>query len=335
MDAVLLPPLPPPPSSATSSSSSMAATRGKKRTMDDDDAASPPASAPVKRRAPRSTAAEKAAKKSARMERNRIAAQVSRDRKKHQTEYLEARVAELEAQLASSSSSSTVTFSPLAAFTPLSTTFPSPPSLPTLSPEVDQLREENEALKTELALEKLQSQSLQIRLSSLETKFGRLEQLLSRSALGGGVKDVQPELEQPEAVPPVFDHPSSLPSSSSFLDALPAPSLDFSFPAVEYGGSALGLDLDLDLGSLDVLAPVAAPDPLVDPACAPPADVDVGAVAQADLAQAWADWANSLDVGATLDAQPFGVGEQAGEEFDLFDFLQQDVAAGHAAEAVC
>ncbi|GAA5969037.1 hypothetical protein JCM11641_007448, partial [Rhodosporidiobolus odoratus] len=153
----------------TPSSPSQASTssRTSKRTTppEDEEAVVQP---PTKRRAPRSTAAEKAAKKTARMERNRIAAQVSRDRKKNQAQYLETRVAELEAQLAISTSSVLV---------------------PSTAPPADdsasaQLKEENEALKTQLSLEKRQSQALQIRLSALESKFGRLEQLLSSASPG-------------------------------------------------------------------------------------------------------------------------------------------------------
>ncbi|EMS24587.1 bZIP transcription factor [Rhodotorula toruloides NP11] len=165
---------------------SPATTRSRKRTASpplspasaslvDDDTAQPLA----KKRAPRSTAAEKHARKQARMERNRIAAQVSRDRKKQHTDFLEARVAELEAQLASQSPSTSLTPTPSRVNLPLAAL----PARPTATdPLVAQLRKENESLKTQLALEQLQSQSLQIRLSSLETKFGRLERLLSQAA---------------------------------------------------------------------------------------------------------------------------------------------------------
>jgi hypothetical protein len=109
-----------------------------------------------------------------------VAAQASRDRKKNQTEILGARVAELEEQLATSTPSS----SAASAYSPFIAALPAlPPTFsalaPTPDPESLQLREENETLKTQLALEKLQSQSLQIRLAALESKFGRLEQLLS------------------------------------------------------------------------------------------------------------------------------------------------------------
>ncbi|GAA6035916.1 hypothetical protein JCM8097_005161 [Rhodosporidiobolus ruineniae] len=185
-----LPALPPSPSSSSSS-----ATSSRKRTAASVDVEPDDSSPLTKKRVQRSTAAEKAQKKAARMERNRIAAQVSRDKKKQHTEVLEARVAELEAQLAAASSSPSSSSSSSSA---LALSFPSPafslPPAPTTSdPVADQLREENEALRTQLELEKLQSQALQIRLSALESKFGRLEQLLSRSTMAAPVNEVKPE----------------------------------------------------------------------------------------------------------------------------------------------
>ncbi|TNY19587.1 hypothetical protein DMC30DRAFT_447825 [Rhodotorula diobovata] len=274
--------------------------------MDHDAAEEGPAAAPAaapakKKRAPRSTAAEKQAKKLARMERNRLAAQVSRDKKRHQAEFLEARVAELEAQLVqgggspSPSSSSAGGFPP----TPASVTMALPSTVTTAAPAlardplVERLQEENESLKTQLALERLQSQSLQIRLSALESKFGRLERLLT--------------------VPPVVP---------SFT------------PAVDVNSAA---DVPLDLDALLALdfgpsAPVAASDPGVDQGLAPLAD--------ADVAQAWADWASGIDLASLEAPQPTAVVAAAPapveahqDEFDLFEFLRQDATA--APEAVC
>ncbi|KPV78188.1 uncharacterized protein RHOBADRAFT_50687 [Rhodotorula graminis WP1] len=134
-----------------------------------------------KKRAPRSTAAEKQAKKVARMERNRLAAQVSRDKKRQEAELLAKRVAELEAQLVVDSPASSASPSFALPPTPASFTAAVPATTTTRDALVERLQDENESLKTQLALEQLQSQSLQIRLSSLEAKFGRLEQLLSRA----------------------------------------------------------------------------------------------------------------------------------------------------------
>ncbi|GAA5881833.1 hypothetical protein JCM8547_006341 [Rhodosporidiobolus lusitaniae] len=336
---------------------------------DNDDALLPP---PPKKRAPRSTAAEKAQKKLARMERNRIAAQASRDRKKQHTEVLECRIAELEAQLASSagtppSSSSLLSPSATASpafsaspFTP-SVALPPLPSLPLAPAQPDattvQLREENESLKTQLALEKLQSQALQIRLSALESKFGRLEQLLSGggslgSRMSQSEEKKQEEEEKPEetittsdstkvtrgrpvpaaeAVPPV----PVLDASLDVLNSHSSPfdfSLDFSLPPSSSPSD--GLDFSLDLGPLPPAAADAARDPLIDSGLAAPAHpTEAG-----DVAQAWANWANQLDVSSlAAPPQPFlepfePVGE---EEFDLFEFLRQDAAAGSAVEAVC
>ncbi|GAA6022184.1 hypothetical protein JCM8202_000145 [Rhodotorula sphaerocarpa] len=140
---------------------------------------------PNKRRAPRSTAAEKQARKVARMERNRIAAQLSRDKKKQQQELLEARIHQLEDQLAHRADSVQL---------PVFAEVPAPPTAadPAL---VDQLRDENETLKTQLALEKLHSQGLQVRLAALESKFSRLEHLLEGGRAAGPTL-VAPKLEE-------------------------------------------------------------------------------------------------------------------------------------------
>ncbi|CEQ38743.1 SPOSA6832_00209 [Sporobolomyces salmonicolor] len=200
--------LPPLPSTATSPPS------GRKRRVShvsspvdpDDSGETPP---PAKKRAPRSSAAEKAAKKLARMERNRIAAQASRDRKRQQNEFLEARVAELEAQLQAahrhvSPSLSTSFDAPLSLFSP--STSPGDPQ------QVAQLQEENETLKTQLALEKLQSQSLQIRLSALETN--------TRGRIIPAAEVVQPLLD-PLSLPPSVDaFPAVPPSDDPFASLL-------------------------------------------------------------------------------------------------------------------
>ncbi|GAA6035866.1 hypothetical protein NBRC10512_007328 [Rhodotorula toruloides] len=285
---------------------SPATTRSRKRTASpplspasaslvDDDTAQPLA----KKRAPRSTAAEKHARKQARMERNRIAAQVSRDRKKQHTDFLEARVAELEAQLASQSPSTSLTPTPSRVNLPLAAL----PARPTATdPLVAQLRKENESLKTQLALEQLQSQSLQIRLSSLETKFGRLERLLSQAATTRG----RP-FPAAEAVPPVV---------SSGVSSL---GLDFT------GFDQLAFPLDSSLP-----APDAVGDSLVDPGPA----VDANSLFDNnDLVAAWTDWSQSI--GNLDEATIPAIDNEPAADFDLFDFLRQDAAAGTAAEVAC
>ncbi|BGP28594.1 hypothetical protein JCM10296v2_000330 [Rhodotorula toruloides] len=283
---------------------SPATTRSRKRTaspplspasLADDDTAQPPA----KKRAPRSTAAEKHARKQARMERNRIAAQVSRDRKKQHTDFLEARVAELEAQLASQSPSTALTPTPPSVKVPLATLPALPPSA---DPLVAQLREENESLKTQLALEQLQSQSLQIRLASLETKFGRLERLLSQAATTRGRS-----FPAAEAVPPVVSSGvSSLGLDLAGFDHLAFP-LDSSLPAPDAVGDSL-----VDPG------PAVEADPLFD---------------SSDLVAAWTDWSQSL--GGLDEATLPAIDNEPAADFDLFDFLRQDAAAGTAAEIAC
>jgi len=129
-----------------------------------------------------------------------VAAQVSRDKKRQEAELLAKRVAELEAQLVVDSPStapSTSSASPSFALPPTPASFTTT-TLPTTSTStgdalVERLQDENESLKTQLALEQLQSQSLQIRLSSLEAKFGRLEQLLSHANDGDRYEQVQHE----------------------------------------------------------------------------------------------------------------------------------------------
>lgn len=171
-----------------------------------------PSLPPTKKRASRSTASEKAAKKAARMERNRIAAQASRDRKKNHTDYLEGRIADLEAQLAVTTSTPASSVSTSTALT----LFPSPPSqqlsvppVSVMDSELLRLKEENASLRTQLELEKLESRGLQIRLSSLEGKFSRLEALLTQlSTIEGGAPRGR-LIQQPETRIVEFDNAST------------------------------------------------------------------------------------------------------------------------------
>ncbi|BGP12494.1 hypothetical protein JCM10213v2_000411 [Rhodosporidiobolus nylandii] len=317
-----LPALPPSPAASTSSGSRRKRSASPTEELEK----------PVKKRPARSTAAEKAARKTARMERNRIAAQASRDRKKQHSELLEARVAELEAQLAVANSSSSAPAPP-----PFSTqlALPSPPTL-ALDPAVEQLKEENEALKTQLALEKLQSQALQIRLSSLEAKFGRLEQLLSSASPSGGqaaattahTKVVEPEqnLEQVKAAKSM--------DADTDSSRLVAREVELSLQRKLSHPSSTRLPR-----TLSRISPSTFPSP-PSPSTLPPSPSlsisNLGAAdAQDDLAQAWADWANGLDAGSFEQPQPRQVCGTTGEEFDLFGFLRQDAAMGAAAEVGC
>ncbi|GAA5837366.1 hypothetical protein JCM9279_005664 [Rhodotorula babjevae] len=301
-----------------------------------------------KKRAPRSTAAEKQAKKVARMERNRLAAQVSRDKKRQEAELLAKRVAELEAQLvdspATAPSTSSLSASPSFALPPIPASFTTALSTATATPRdalVERLQDENESLKTQLALEQLQSQSLQIRLSSLEAKFGRLEQLLSHASDNVHEEQAQhgqvQQHEQEGALDSTAPAAQVLGSMETDSSRLVAREDDFSLPRKLSRPSFLPLDLDallgFDFGAASLDAPVAAPDPVV----------DHGPVAGEHLpddlvAQAWVDWASALDPAAleasgpdlALAAAPPPPLEQE-HEFDLFEFLRQDAAP----EAVC
>ncbi|GJN92209.1 hypothetical protein Rhopal_005239-T1 [Rhodotorula paludigena] len=260
-----------------------------------------------KKRAPRSTAAEKHQRKVARMERNRVAAQVSRDRKKLQTEFLEARVAELEAQLAggpaTASSTSPNTLPP----TPAS--LPALPVLPALpDTRTAQLEEENEALKTQLALEKLQSQSLQIRLSALESKFNRLEQLLVQAQSTPAARQL--EQDQAHLMPTAMTMEVENGTAETDSSRLVAREVDLSLQRKLSHPSFLPLPPSL------TTAPILGDDV---------------------VAQAWADWATQVDLApappsfAAHDLAPPVEGE-----FDFFEYLRQDAsAAGPAAAAVC
>ena len=209
--------------------------------------------------APRSNMSEKDQRKAARMIRNRRAylrchifcpcamltmrydaeaAQASRDRKKEHTQLLEQRISELEAQLDGDSS---VVRAPSVDSTGSAS-----------APLITALEEENQALRTSLALEQSETTRLRTRLENLETKFGRLESLLAVSSL--------PPLP---TAPPILSPSLSL--SALPLDDLPEetafPSLFepiFSFSPhdalqLSQGGSPASITLDeMELGMHDI-----------------------------------------------------------------------------------
>ncbi|GAA5876142.1 hypothetical protein JCM16303_007036 [Sporobolomyces ruberrimus] len=271
----------------------------------------------AKKRAPRTTASEKAAKKSARMERNRIAAQASRDRKKNHTDFLEGRIAELEAQLQQTTS------------TPSSSNFGL--SLPSLLPsppthfvnlertkddrEVARLREENESLRTQLELEKLESKGLQLRLSSLEGKFGRLEKLLEKLGNRDQVTRVEPESHPAADV--VFASFSPPPSTSHLGDNnLNDNNLAFDFPLFDVTSST-----------------EFAPNPLFDSTTTSSSDTtafsfDAPLIDDSTLNQAWSDWSTTVALPQQSSSFVEPEEESAATSFDLFEFLRQEVAAG-------
>ncbi|KAI5480642.1 bZIP transcription factor [Pseudohyphozyma bogoriensis] len=141
--------------------------------------------------------AEKEQRKEARMIRNRNAAQASRDRKKEHTQHLEARVAELEAQLEFAQAGGAALYAaatqhPAVAVAPVPPPAPlavAPPTSRTeratassrpadMRADLINLEDENDTLRTQLHLEQLETARLRGRLESLEDRFIRLEQLM-------------------------------------------------------------------------------------------------------------------------------------------------------------
>ncbi|GAA6061749.1 hypothetical protein JCM10212_000729 [Sporobolomyces blumeae] len=125
---------------------------------------------------------DKDSRRQARMIRNRNAAQASRDRKKEHTAFLERRVAQLEAQLRGGG------VHPLAASvsaTPSSSISKPPRSQRSTSvassageshessQRIVELEDENDALRTQLHLEQVETARLRSRLDLLEDKFAR------------------------------------------------------------------------------------------------------------------------------------------------------------------
>ncbi|KAK4045918.1 X-box-binding protein 1 [Microbotryomycetes sp. JL201] len=170
---------------------------------------------------------EKEARKQARMIRNRNAAQASRDRKKEHTAWLEARVAQLEAQLSLPSS-----MSPSAAAAPspavLASTrhssgqagsyqrevSESPSMTPAADPvivsdpadaqRITELEDENETLRARLQAEQDETTRLRKRLETLEDKFVRLEQFMS-APLSTAAPDPTASLPSPSSFSSLSD----------------------------------------------------------------------------------------------------------------------------------
>ncbi|GAA5821047.1 hypothetical protein JCM10212_006522 [Sporobolomyces blumeae] len=328
----------------------------------------------LKKRAPRTSAADKAAKKSARMERNRIAAQASRDRKRNHTEYLESRVADLEAQLEQHATARSSSSSPATNGLYTLPLLPTPPThddgSSTADPgEVARLRDENASLRTQLELEKLESQGLKLRLTSLEGKFGRLEALLEklgtasptpvssmtnpglsadvgetrgrRDIVGGGGGGTVGPTEPEHVVPldPVVPGPTPSYPPSDAVDV----NLDLGLD-LDLSNNALGLFDDAVVGpgttAMDVVDP-----PLFDsdPALALAFDFDAPAIDDSTLSQVWSEWSHtvapptraplvdgSTRLGGSTVLEVASDGVSTESAFDLFEFLdRQEVAHAH------
>ncbi|KAK4055120.1 hypothetical protein OIV83_000400 [Microbotryomycetes sp. JL201] len=151
----------------------------------------------------RLTAAEREQRKEERMERNRRAAQASRDRKKAQQDHLETRIAELEEQLAAAVSGQTT----IAVRDDVATSA-------TDDDRLTRLEHENNALRLQLSTERAQSAALKARLGSLEAKFSRLEDLLKGDGGAGA---------------PVSLDTTAAPSPARPILPSPAPSQPFNF----------------------------------------------------------------------------------------------------------
>ncbi|SCV68563.1 BQ2448_684 [Microbotryum intermedium] len=152
----------------------------------------------TKKRAVGTRMGDKIAKKELRMERNRIAAQASRDRKRVHQESLESKIEDLERQLAQALSGSATS---------------SPSRGRSITPADSQhLVDENETLRSQLETERRQSAALKGRLGALEAKFLRLERLLSSPS-------------STSAAPPVTQTPLPTTSPSILLSTLRSPSL--------------------------------------------------------------------------------------------------------------
>lgn len=159
------------------------------------------------------------------------AAQASRDRKKEHTHHLELRVAELEAQLCQSGSTSHVLSFPSFPFTPRSNRFH--PTIPpshsrrqsqrqrshsvtssvedTNSAEVDVLEDENDSLRHALYDEQEESARLRERLDSLESNFIRMESYFQANT-GPKVPTFEPTFS--------FDNHTSSPKNESLSPLL-------------------------------------------------------------------------------------------------------------------
>ncbi|SCZ90571.1 BZ3500_MvSof-1268-A1-R1_Chr1-3g02073 [Microbotryum saponariae] len=153
----------------------------------------------TKKRATGTKVSDKVAKKELRMERNRVAAQASRDRKRVHQESLESKIEHLERQLAQALSGSATS---------------SPSRGRSITPADSQhLADENETLRSKLEIERRQSAALKGRLGALEAKFLRLEGLLASPS------------SSTSGAPPVAHTSLPTTSPSVLLSTLPSPSL--------------------------------------------------------------------------------------------------------------
>lgn len=230
------------------------------------------------------------------MERNRIAAQVSRDRKKHLSESLETRVAELEAQLDATSSS---------ASSSSSTRHVVPPH-PRLSPspvDTSYLEEENLSLRLQLQLEQSNGAALKLRLVSLEESFSRLERLLAP-----GLPATIPTTTLP--LTPAADFPMDASATSEeFVDET-----SFRLPAA--GLVEPYLSQDVVTSPPPSSFPLHAPFVHYDPDSPPPLQFDP--LDEFLVGTAWSDWANQLPPVSTGESGSFFVEQETADLYSSF-----------------
>ncbi|KAK4045922.1 hypothetical protein OIO90_006652, partial [Microbotryomycetes sp. JL221] len=174
---------------------------------------------------------DKEARKQARMIRNRNAAQASRDRKKEHAAWLEARVAQLEAQLnlapsmnpsslpalpATMASAATTGMTTTTATATTTSSSPSSSRQASLAPDavikrdsadvarIHELEDENDVLRARLQAEQDETTRLRKRLESLEDKFVRLEQFMS-APLSTSAPDPAASLPSPSSFSSLSD----------------------------------------------------------------------------------------------------------------------------------
>ncbi|ORY76854.1 hypothetical protein BCR35DRAFT_332666 [Leucosporidium creatinivorum] len=284
------------------------------------------------------SANDKEQRKQARMIRNRNAAQASRDRKKEHTQYLESRVAQLEAQLGlapTSSAPSAVAPSPSTG--PRSNRSNSISSLAsnnTSTPRVTELEEENELLRTQLHSEQMETARLRGRLESLEDKFSRFEQFMA-APLSTAAPDPLASLPSPTSFAPASTTPAPFEPTFAFdtvkteddedlpllpihhhASLSPRSTRGRIIPAAEAVGGVVSEDQDDALSQL-VEETLSAP-----PTPPPGAATDLLHLDDFTVASAWGDWANGLEIKPEVVAGGPMEEDDLTTEFLDFSYLQ-------------
>ncbi|KAM0790143.1 hypothetical protein ACM66B_005465 [Microbotryomycetes sp. NB124-2] len=257
------------------------------------------------------TVNEKEARKQARMIRNRNAAQASRDRKKEHTAWLEARVAQLEAQLNLPPS-----MSPAAAAAPSPAAQSSSrhssghaasyhrdvSEAPSLTPaaepvvvsdpadalRITELEDENETLRTRLQAEQDETTRLRKRLEALEDKFVRLEHFMS-APLSTSAPDPTASLPSPSSFSNFSDN---VHDDVTMFGPINDPGLAAVDPAVstdERDSVTSGDDHSGDFFPIDQLSVPSSP-----PSPSSCASVELQHLDAFTVKAAWSDWAHGL-----------------------------------------